>query len=130
MSPKIWESAPPPTHIWERSPKKRVFYSFPFCQTVFSGTGISLLLTKTASRRNKIYLWVSICHLIFRFLLHPSIHDFASTFKVYIMKSVNFSSKGCIEFTRLWSVLLTFSSQPQRIPGVWADSCGLICNAR
>ena len=101
----VWESATPPTHIWERSPKKKFFYSFPHCQTVFSGIGISLLWTKMASRRNKIYLWVSICHLIFRFLLHPSIHDFASTFKVDIMKSFNFSSKGCIEFTRLWSVL-------------------------
>ena len=34
MSPKFWESAPPPTHIWDRCPKKKqlffYFFQFPY----------------------------------------------------------------------------------------------------
>ena len=32
MSPKVWESAAPPTHIWKRYPQKKRFFfgSFPY----------------------------------------------------------------------------------------------------
>ena len=29
MSPKVWEYAAPPTHIWEKYPKKNVFLAAP-----------------------------------------------------------------------------------------------------
>ena len=31
----VWESASPPTHIWERSPKKNVFLLLPFKRQFF-----------------------------------------------------------------------------------------------
>ena len=41
MSPKVWESAPPPTHIWERSPKKSVFLCLPLPRNILSTQGKS-----------------------------------------------------------------------------------------
>ena len=31
----VWESASPPTHIWERSPKKKRFFTPSLLETIF-----------------------------------------------------------------------------------------------